>query len=142
MLAGLDSSSFSISHNDLSEVCRSFLRKGVETVVITLGEKGAFHSTIHRLSTDNDGVWIPAQEAKVIDTTAAGDTFVGAYALRIASALENLGTVTGAVIGQAVEFAILAAARTIEKPGAQSAIPWLDDLDNPEAILPELAPPG
>ena len=132
--------SLSATEEGLSAVSKSFLDKGVKTVVITLGENGAYYNTMDRTTPGTAGIWLPAQRAKVVDTTAAGDTFLGAYAVRIASALADFGTITGAVIGQAVEFAVLAAAKAVEKPGAQSSIPWLDEIRGLEVILPELAP--
>lgn len=56
---------------------------------------------------------------KVVDTTAAGDTFVGAYAVAAVRKGRNQG------VGQEdVRSACKAAARTVEKQGAQAVIPW------------------
>jgi ribokinase len=140
ILSKLEPGKLSITELGLSDMTKLFLDRGLKSIVITLGEKGVYFNTVDRNGRGDPGVWLPAQKADVVDTTAAGDTFVGAYAVRIASALADLGTLTSAVIGQAVEFAILAATRTVEKPGAQSAIPWLDELKKPEAVLPELGP--
>lgn len=61
---------------------------------------------------------------KVVDTTAAGDTFVGGLAVRIA---QNGGK-TPESPEEMIQFANAAAARTVEKAGAMAAIPWLDEV--------------
>lgn len=62
-------------------------------------------------------------KVKVVDTTAAGDTFVGALATRIAL---NDGCPEDPE--PLIAFANKAAARTVEKRGAMGAIPWLDEV--------------
>jgi ribokinase len=60
----------------------------------------------------------------VVDTTAAGDTFVGGYAVARA---RHSGP--GAFDYQkALEFATLAASKTVERNGAMAAIPYLKEL--------------
>jgi ribokinase len=65
---------------------------------------------------------IPAEEVKVVDTTAAGDTFVGQYALEVVSPMSKFDILA------AVRRANHAAAKTVEKMGAQDSIPWRDEL--------------
>jgi ribokinase len=55
----------------------------------------------------------------VVDTTGAGDTFVGATAARLAA---------GATIDEALDQANLAAALSVQRPGAGPASPTLDEL--------------
>jgi len=105
-------------------VSDEFIKKGVSNVIVTLGSKGAFFATKNGHSGH-----VPAEIVKkVVDTTAAGDTFVGAYAVEVLrwgreelegkfKAMEN-----------AVKWACTAAARTVEKQGAQSAIPWANEV--------------
>jgi ribokinase len=93
-----------------------FVSKGVKNVVITLGAKGAFYAT----SKGNSG-FVPAEKVeKVVDTTAAGDTFVGAYAVHVTRGKMEMDEV--------VKIACRAAGRTVERRGAQSAIPWEDEV--------------
>ena len=83
---------------------------GVRNVVITLGAEGVIY-----LETRQKKLWrFEAEKVNVVDTTAAGDTFVGAYAV--------------AVTTFAVRWANTAAAKTVERSGAQGAIPWLDEV--------------
>ncbi|KAK4544235.1 hypothetical protein LTR36_004445 [Oleoguttula mirabilis] len=105
------------SPEDLAQI---FLRKGVkDAVIITLGGDGLVYAT----SSGSSGR-ISAQKVKVIDTTAAGDTFVGGYAVQRAK-----HTSSDFDVKQALEFATLAASKTVERKGAMAAIPLLKELD-------------
>jgi ribokinase len=64
-------------------------------------------------------------QANVIDTTAAGDTFVGAYAVQRA---KHTGSAEDFDFKAALEFATLAASKSVEKVGAMAAIPYLKEL--------------
>ncbi|CAG8980637.1 hypothetical protein HYALB_00012824, partial [Hymenoscyphus albidus] len=102
-----------------SNITTQFLRKGVKNVVITLGSKGAFfaHEGME------EGVHVEATKVqRVVDTTAAGDTFVGSYAVNVVRS--GSGLVDEGVVGGAC----MASARTVQREGAQSAIPWADEV--------------
>ncbi|KAK3368893.1 Ribokinase-like protein [Lasiosphaeria ovina] len=105
----------------LDAVARAFVAKGVRNVVATLGSHGVFF-----LTADGRSGLVPAEKvAAVVDTTAAGDTFVGAYALE-AVAASAAGREFD--VEAAVRKANRAAARTVERAGAQDSIPWRDEL--------------
>ncbi|KAL8643490.1 MAG: hypothetical protein Q9210_007647 [Variospora velana] len=108
----------------LAEVCRHFHGLGVVNVVLTLGARGVYWS-----SAGSKGDWfqqldsgfIPATKVStVIDTTAAGDTFVGAYAVAVV-----LGEGS---VRRAVEWANRAAGKCVMKEGAMEAIPWRGEV--------------
>ncbi|KAK6533275.1 hypothetical protein TWF694_002228 [Orbilia ellipsospora] len=108
------------SEVNLKEDCQrlslNFIQKGVMgSVVITLGSKGAFLFDV-RSGTNS---LVPAEDVQVVDTTAAGDTFVGAFAVKI---------VNGYSVSDAVAYAVKASAKAVTKQGAQSSIPWRDDI--------------
>jgi len=107
------------SDSDYVKIVKRFHDLGVKNVVITLGSEGAF------LSTSDEHQRVLAEKVQVVDTTAAGDTFVGAYAVSVARA-----TRTGQRpnITEAVRRATKAAALTVQKPGAQSAIPFMGEI--------------
>lgn len=89
-------------------------RRGVETVIVTLGAGGA-------LVSDRDGArLIPGFKVKAVDTTAAGDVFNGALAVRLAE---------GADLDQAVRFGHAAAALSVMRLGAQPSIPARSRID-------------
>ncbi|KAF7882663.1 uncharacterized protein EAF02_006026 [Botrytis sinoallii] len=111
---------------DWRVVTDEFLSKGVKTVIVTLGSKGAI------LATSKTYTHIPAESnIKVVDTTAAGDTFVGAYAVDLVrhTSSNTQSADHDKILLSAVQKACKAAARTVEKEGAQSAIPWADEID-------------
>lgn len=68
---------------------------------------------------------VQGKKVKVVDTTAAGDTFVGALAVQIAL---NEGTTPEDPM-DVIAHANRAAAKTVEKAGAMTAIPWLDEVE-------------
>ncbi|WP_194775063.1 ribokinase [Pararhodonellum marinum] len=96
-----------------AEAAEIFLEKGVKNVIITLGEKGAY------LHTETYKGILSAEKVKVVDTTAAGDTFNGVLAVQIAQ---------GKSMVEAVKLANRAAALSVQKMGAQPSIPFLSEL--------------
>lgn len=90
-----------------------FHQKGIKTVLITLGAKGAF------LSENGNGEMIAGFKVEPVDTTAAGDTFNGALAVAL---------LEGKSIREAVMFAHKASSISVTRMGAQSSIPTRVEL--------------
>jgi ribokinase len=84
------------------------LELGPRSAVITLGASGAVFAD------DGSNGHLPPPEVEVVDTTGAGDAFVGALAARLAR---------GAPLEEAVAYAVRAGAATVTKEGAQGALP-------------------
>lgn len=102
----------------LQRVGGLFISKGVQNVLITLGGRGVFYVT-----KAGQSALLSAEKTTVVDTTAAGDTFVGSYALAVVNA-------TGAFdIAAAVKTANFAAAKTVARKGAQVSIPWKEEFE-------------
>lgn len=84
------------------------------TVIVTLGARGAVvarsGAVIRR---------VPARSARAVDTTAAGDTFVGVLVAWLA---------IGADLDAALEAATAAAAITVTRPGAADSMPRRDEI--------------
>ncbi len=92
---------------------QKLLHRGAGVVLLTMGGNGAF-------ITDASGTsFIPAVVVEVVDTTAAGDTFVGAFAVGLANGLSLL---------DASREAQYTAALTVTKLGAQTSIPQRQDV--------------
>jgi ribokinase len=89
--------------------------KGIETVIITMGELGAF--VLH----NNKYSMIPGHKVKVVDTTAAGDVFNGALAVALSEGKE---------IENAVAFACRAAAISVTRLGAQASAPYRKEVES------------
>ena len=92
----------------LNHVGGIFIDRGVGNVIITLGGRGVYY-----INRKGQSALLPATKTTVVDTTAAGDTFVGSYDFDI---------------GAAVTVANQAAAMTVARKGAQVSIPWKDEL--------------
>jgi len=106
-----------------------FFQKGARHLVIrTLGEHGLEYVS-NRGASAFKLCKIPACKVDVndiVDTTAAGDTFVGALAAKIA---ENGGVIPDDP-SDLLNFANSAAAVTIQKKGAMSSIPYLVEVES------------
>jgi ribokinase len=89
-------------------------RKGIETIIITMGASGAF--VLH----ENGHSMIHGHKVKVADTTAAGDVFNGALVVALSE---------GQKIGDAVTFACKAAAISVTRLGAQASAPHRKEVE-------------
>lgn len=97
---------------------------GIQLVLITMGEKGAFYRWQGKT-----GV-VPGVATTVADTNGAGDTFLGAALSRLTARgdrpLENL---TAEELEKVLAFANRAASITCSRSGAIPAMPTLDELE-------------
>lgn len=91
--------------------------RGIAKVVLTLGVQGAM------LAYEGNTVHVPAPAVQVVDTTAAGDCFVGAFTVALTEYQE---------ISHALRFAVYASALKVTKFGAQSGLPTRAEV---EALL-------
>ncbi len=112
---GLDERALAaLTEADLHALCRSV---GVGTVIVTLGARGCF------VSQPGGYVMIPAIPGiEAVDTTGAGDAFVGAFA----AALAEFGS---GEIERAARFANAGAALSVTKPGTAPAMPRRAEID-------------
>jgi ribokinase len=86
---------------------------GAGKVIITLGAQGSMFAN------GTGFEHFPAPTVKAVDTTAAGDTFVGGFAAALAS---------GKTEAEAIRFGQVAAALSVTRAGAQPSIPTLSDV--------------
>ena len=93
-----------------------FFNKGVTYVIVTLGEKGAA-----LISKENAEI-IPAIIVKAIDTTAAGDGFVGAIASKLSAEF------TYDDLKEAVLFGNKVSSIVVQRKGAQPSLPFLYEV--------------
>ncbi|WP_340382642.1 ribokinase [Daejeonella sp.] len=109
--------------DDAKEAAQIIKNKGVETVILTLGPKGAL------VLDKGEFTHINAVKVEAVDTTAAGDVFNGALVVALA---ENKSIV------EATIFACRAAAISVTRLGAQSSAPFrseTDSLADVEAVI-------
>ncbi|MGK0605277.1 ribokinase [Enterococcus gilvus] len=96
---------------DLIKTANGIHDLGVRVLIVTLGENGSFYSV-------SEGIhgFIPAFKVNAVDTTAAGDTFIGALASKLSQDLSN--------IEEAIKYGSKAASITVQRYGAQPSIPY------------------
>lgn len=101
------------NEEDAERAAKVLLEKGVGTVIITLGSKGAFiYDKTHK-------ELVPSYKVKAVDTTAAGDVFNGALSVALSE---------GKNLKDSVLFANAAAALSVTKLGAQPSAPYKKDI--------------
>ncbi len=94
---------------------------GPPTVIITLGEQGAY------LSASDLSLHVPAPRVQAVDSVGAGDAFCGALAVRLAQ---------GAPLAEAVAWACSAGALACTRPGAAASLPSAAELQEFHRQLP------
>ena len=96
------------------QAIHALLEKGVKNVLITMGNRGA------AFGNENEFLLSPCFDyGKVVDPTAAGDSFVGAFCTAVC---------IGASHEDALRFANATAAITVSRMGAQPSLPVIDDV--------------
>lgn len=104
-LTGFESQSL----QDAQRAARSLHQRGAGSVVITLGERGAMIC-----NRDGECTSIPAFRVHAVDTTAAGDAFVGALAVALCQGRE---------LADAARLGCAAGALAASRFGAQTSLP-------------------
>ena len=95
--------------DEATAAARALQGWGIRMVVLTLGSRGAL-----LVNGDEAPQYVRAQAVQAVDTTGAGDAFVGSFAYLLGSGFSPLA---------AVERAAAIATRSVLKPGAQPSFP-------------------
>lgn len=98
---------------DVQALAAALQKLGSDNVIITLGSKGV-HAALY-----GGDFTFPAEVVQAVDTTAAGDTFIGGFVAGLASGMDE---------AEAIQQGQRAAAWSVTKPGAQTSIPHLHEL--------------
>jgi ribokinase len=102
------------SEKDAAAAADALMAKGIETVIVTMGAKGAF------VVTADSKELVGGFSVKAVDATAAGDVFNGTLAVAMAE---------GKPLKEAVKFANAAAALSVTKLGAQPSAPTREEIE-------------
>lgn len=105
------------SPEELESAAGALLEKGIGTVILTLGAQGAL------LAEAGGFVRVPAFKVDPVDTTAAGDAFMGAFGVALAEEKP---------VAEAVRWGNAAGALAATKLGAQTSLPSREEV---EALL-------
>jgi ribokinase len=111
ILSGIDV----VDVDTAKQAANLLLAKGVQNVVLTLGERGAL------VASEGGTEYVPGFSVQVVDTVAAGDAFNGALALAI---------LRGKLLPEAARFANAVGALAVTKPGAIPSLPSRGEVDD------------
>lgn len=93
--------------------CQKYLEKGIKQVIITLGSNGCVYNI------ENEIKYAEAFKVEAIDSTAAGDSFIGAFCAEV----DNLG------VEEAVRYAQATSAIAVSRKGASVSIPTKNEVE-------------
>ncbi len=94
----------------MEESALALQKRGIKTVIVTLGEAGVLYG----------GKVYPAFAADAIDTTAAGDSFLGGFAAAYAKNRD---------LAEAIQYGQIAASYSVQYKGAQSSMPAIEQFE-------------
>ena len=109
-LTGIDT----VDAASTAESANALLRSGVKRVIITLAENGSYYA-----DANGDQFATPAFNIKSVDSTGAGDTFIGAF-------LSRLGQDS---VEDAIVYATAASGIAVSRQGGQPSIPQAEEVD-------------
>ncbi len=107
------------NREDARTVATALQKQGIPIVVITLGAQGAILARDDGAG-NTQTIYQPAPKVQVVDTTAAGDCFVGAFTVALTD---------GQSPENALQFAVYAGALKVTRFGAQSGLPTRAEVD-------------
>lgn len=104
-----------VTDDNMEAVCRAIKDMGPEHIILTLGSRGSyvFDKKVQQ--------YVESFTVKAVDSTAAGDTFCGAFAVSILTRDQDIIT--------AVRFANAAGALSVTRQGAQTSIPEVKEIE-------------
>jgi ribokinase len=102
------------NEGEIIAAAQALIKRGVREVIVTVGAKGCVYVNAKRSQS------FEAYQVETVDTTAAGDSFIGATAVALSE---------GKTIEAAISFAMAVAALTVTKKGAQNSLPYRSEVD-------------
>jgi ribokinase len=103
------------SYQDAEKVCELLHAKVGQHLIITLGAEGSL------IFNGTEKLYIPPNQVKVVETTGAGDSYIGAFAY---------GKISGMDLREAGNFASKVSSLTVLNIGGQDAMPTIDEVNN------------
>lgn len=109
---------FEIEFNDKEYTEKISIKKkeyGIKNIILTLGDKGSI-----LFSKDNNIKKYDVYKVKAVDTTAAGDSFIGAFTMKICESGNS---------DEAIKYATAVSAIVVTRQGAQDSIPTREEIE-------------
>lgn len=109
---------FEIKFNDEEYTEKISIKKkeyGIKNIILTLGDKGSI-----LFSEDNNIKKYDVYKVKAVDTTAAGDSFIGAFTMKICESGNS---------DEAIKYATAVSAIVVTRQGAQDSIPTREEIE-------------
>jgi ribokinase len=108
------------------KAAHALLDKGAQHVIVTLGSKGAL--IVNR----NTSTHVDTYQVDVVDTTAAGDAFIGGFATKFMESASLLANPQKQALAlqNAVRYGCACGALATTKFGAQPSLPTVEQVDN------------
>ncbi len=116
--------------NDIESGCDYFHSKGVKILLVTLGSKGCL------VSQGKKQYIVPAYKVTAIDTTGAGDSFIGALLFKMSKHSPN-DDFYASQMKEFVAFAEKVSGLVCSKLGAMTALPAMQEINSMEFIVNE-----
>lgn len=114
LLANMDTT----TDEGIEKASKKLLDMGVSDLIVTLGSKGSLHIN------NSLKEYHKAYKVKAIDTTAAGDSFIGGF-------ISKLGNNS---VYEAIEYATKVSAIVVTRMGAQTSIPTIEEVEEFEGV--------
>lgn len=102
-----------IKFENEKDLASGFKQLGSKAILLTLGSEGSWYYN------GSESYFVPALTVEAVDTTAAGDSYIGGLLFELSN---------GKPIEEAMLFATKVAAYTVTKFGAQSSLPTYDNM--------------
>lgn len=108
------------SEEEIQKGAKLLYDSGIKSILLTLGKNGAYY-----MDKQGNKFKSPAFCVDVVDTTAAGDSFIGGVITKLSQDVP---------VNEAIEFGMKVGAITVGRYGAQSSLPTIDEVDNFEGV--------
>ena len=108
------------------KAAQSLLERGAQNVIVTLGERGALIVT----GASAQATHVDTYKVNVVDTTAAGDAFIGGFGVKlIESSMRSLTPIDSQNLEEAVHYGCACGALATTKFGAQPSLPTKEEVE-------------
>lgn len=116
---------FITGESDIKAAVPALLAKGVKLIVYTCGKNGAYAFT------ENAEAFSPTEDVKAVDTTGAGDGFIGSFLRKLqilGISAENIADINEKTLRECLDFSNRFCAVSIQSEGAIASYPSINEM--------------